>query len=540
MSTDVDRPAPGRGGLRVAVVGSGVVGAAVALVLGRAGHRVDVFEKGGDFPYPHEQARDELRLGLPLPDHELGRDLRDVTESGTYRPSLRSELVQRVGGMTTSWRGIALRLRPEDLLRRSVSGVGEDWPLDYDELEPWYGRAEALLGVAGTDEDAPGAPWRSTPYPLPPLPLAADDHVLAERLAQDGIVMSTTPQAITSQAYDGRPRCTNIGPTCNTCPTGARYSATHHLDRARATGHVGLHTGTCVRRVLVDSTGRARGLVVQGVDEATEREVPADVVVVAGGAVETARLLLLSADERQPDGLGGGSGHLGQHLTFHHMYSGRLVYDEQLFPGRTGPMTGQLLQFLDPAPDGSRGGVKVELTSHLPSLPGRDRWTSAVDVRDDMQRAVRSRNLGLHAETRPGPRKTVTLSRRKDRFGDPFPHVRYTADDYDRATHAWGRGLAERLARATGAVDLHYRGPDDYTSVYHHLGTTRMSERPSDGVVDPWGAVHGTTGLYALGGSTFVTPTALNPTLTMVALALRTAEHLAERASDLRARRAVG
>ena len=533
MTAEVDVLPAARGGLRVAVVGSGVVGTAVALVLGRAGHRVEVFEKGGDYPYPHEQARDEVRAGLPLPDHELGTDVRDVTESGTYRPSLRSELVQRVGGMTTSWRGIALRLRPEDLRRRTVSGHGEDWPLDYDTLEPWYGRAEALLGVAGTDEDNPAAPRRSTPYPLPPFRLSADDRLLAGRLADAGITMSTTPQAITSEAYDGRVRCANIGPTCNTCPIGARYSATHHLDRARATGRVTLHTGTCVRRVLVGADGRARGLVVQGVEEATEREVPADVVVVAGGAVETARLLLLSADARHPDGLGGGGGHLGRHLTFHHMYGGRLVYDEPLFPGRVGPMTGQLMQFLDPAPDGSRGGVKVEMTSHLPSPAGRDAWTSAQDVLVDMGRAVRTRNLGLHAETRPGPGKTVTLSRRRDRFGDPFPHVRYTADAYDRETHAWGRGLAQRLAAATGAVDLEYRGPDDYTSVYHHLGTARMSERPADGVVDPWGAVHGTTGLYALGGSSFVTPTALNPTLTMVALALRTAEHLRERAPEL-------
>lgn len=513
----------------VTVIGSGIVGVALAHQLVHAGKAIQILEKGPDYPYPHEQAVIERVHGHVDPGHQTPRDVRRVILSGSYRHSLTQELVQRAGGMATTWRGITLRMRPQDFRPRTTLGHGADWPVDYEALEPWYGRAERFMGVAGTDADNPWAPWRSTPYPLPPVALAPDDHLLATRLSAGDIHLSTTPQAVTTRPFDGRPICTNIGPTCNTCPTGARYSPGHHLVELAASGRCTVRTGTAVRRVLLDGRGAVQALVVRS-PEGEDVEEPAGTVVIAAGAIESARLLLLSRSSVYPGGIGNRNGLVGQNLTFHHMYGGRLHYAEALHPGRVAPMTGQSHQFLDPLARERRLGIKVEFTSHLPSLNLNKSLRSGADVLAGMQRAIRRRNLGLHAETAPGPGKYLTLSRRIDSLGDPFAHVHYQADDLDRGTHAWGRGLAERIAHVSGATDLEYRGPDDFHSVYHHMGTARMGSGPHDGVVDSYGRVFGHPGLFVLGGAQFPTASPVNPTLTMVALALRTAPVVAESA----------
>lgn len=491
---------------RVAVIGSGITGTAVATTLVAAGHQVEVFERGSDDPEPP--------AGVAA-----------VVQRGDFRPSLSSELVTRVGGMATRWRGIALRWRPQDFRTRSCAGYGRDWPLAYDDLEPWYGRAERLLGVAGTDADNPFAPWRSTPYPLAPIPLSPDDRLLAARLHRRGLLLSTTPQAVATAAYDGRPACQNIGPTCNACPTGARYSPVGHLDRAVASGRCRLHRRTTVRRILVDRRGRARALVCRGVDERIDREVGVDVVVCAAGALESARLLLLSADPAHPDGLGNHGGHLGRHLTFRHLWNGRLHYAQDLHPGAIGPMTGQSHQFLDGVR--GHGGIKVEFSSHLDERVWHARWTSAEQVLAALRGAVRCRLVGLHAETVPGPGKHLRLSRRSDRFGDAFACVTYRMSDFDCATHEFGRTLLDRFAAASEAPDVEYPQIGDVASVSHHMGTCRMDRSARQGVTDPIGLVHGTSNVYVVGGAVFVGPGPLNPTLTMVALALRTAAAVA-------------
>lgn len=498
---------------RVAVVGSGICGTAVAHSLLACDVDVEIFEKGGA-------------------DTDAPADLRDVSQHGDFKPALRSELVMRLGGMATRWRGIAVRWRPADFATRSLHGYGDDWPLSYREIEPWYGQAERLLGVAGTDSDNPFAPWRSTLHPLPAFPFTPDDRLLAERLARAGIVLSTTPQAITRLPYDGRPGCANLGPTCNTCPTGARYSPLHHLARIRSISRCRVHERTAVRRILIDAQGRARALVCRGLDDRQDREVPFDAVVCAAGAVESARLLLLSRDARWPDGVGNAAGHVGRHLTFRHLWKGRLHYREDLHPGRSGPMTGQCHQFLDPLAGGRRGGIKVEFTSHLDGATGTGDASSAAEIVARLRAAVRTRQIGLHAETVPGPDKELDLSHRRDRFGDPYARVRYRKSDFDRATHAYGRTLAARFASATGAADLEYASIHDVASVSHHMGTCRMSSKAPDGVVDATGRVHGTTNVFVVGGAVFVGPGPLNPTLTMVALALRTAVRVAASSGD--------
>lgn len=529
---------------RVAVVGSGIVGTTLAHELAGRGLRVDVFEKGPAYPYPHlDQFVERERLRSPRPLYRRPAGQCELSQSGDYPAPLEDELDCVEGGMASRWEAICLRQPPADLRTRSLYGYGADWPLPYDELEPWYGRAENLLGVAGTDADNPFAPPRSTPHPLPPFPLAWDDRWLAERLERDGLHLHTTPQARTREPYDGRVACANFG-VCTVCPIGARYSPHLHLQRAVATGRVRLHTDTAVRRVLLDRAGRARTLLVRPADgDGPEREHPADRIVLAAGALESARLLLLSTAPGHPDGLGNRSGHVGRNLVFHHLWLGRLRFREALYPGRFGGWTGQSHQFLDPPGRGRHGGVKLELSSrrayatHEPvqvwETPGDvlDGAATAADVTAALEPTLHWRPVTFHAETRPGPGKVLTLGERRDRFGDPRPHVHYELDDFDRETHRYCRELFEHLRRAAGAEDALLADADAYYSGFHHMGTCRMSDREADGVTDAFGRVHGVPGLCVAGGALFPGSSTVNPTLTMVALALRLADRLADETS---------
>ena len=523
----------------VAVVGSGPVGTAVAWALVQRGVPVEIFEKGPPYPYPHREpfetrviARAPVPLYPPLP-----RDVQRVEQSGDYPRRLEGELDFVVGGSGVRWEALTPRMPESDFVPHSRRGFGRDWPVTYAELEPWYGCAEALMGVAGTDDDNPFAPPRSVPYPLAPFELAWGDRVLAERLSGAGLHVHTTPQARTRHDYDGRPACVNFG-TCAVCPIGARYSPNVHLGRAVATGLCMLRSGAVVRRVLVDRGGRTRGLMVHDLATGEEREHPARAVVVAAGAVESPRLLLLSRDERWPDGLANRAGRVGAGLVFHHLWTGRLRFRRPLWPGRAGPWTAQSLQFVDPEGRGRHGGVKVELSSRLahgtfepiqawpPPGPLIDRAATARDVREALRPRLRWRPIVFHGETVAGPEKRVELSSRRDRFGDPVAHVHYELSAFDGETYGYCRELLERFRAGAGAEQAELVGVERYYSGFHQMGTCGMAEEEGEGVVDPWGRAHGVAGLWVLGGAMFPGSGTVNPTLTMVAMALRAAERL--------------
>lgn len=514
----------------VIVVGSGPVGTSIAWWLCQRGHRVLVLERGPDVPYPHSpQFEARVVHQTDDPRFHAAPGLKGITTSGDYRFDLDRERSAVVGGSGTHWEGIALRMLPVDFRTQSRHGYGVDWPVDYAALEPWYGRAEDLLSISGTAADDPFGPPRSSPYPLPAFDLAADDRLLARRLRAAGITLHTTPQARTRHPRDGRPACANYG-TCAVCPIGARYSPNHHLRQAAQTGRLDLRPETTVRRVLPGGRGRRPAVVVRAREDRQDRELVARAVVVAGGAIESTRLLLLSSGPGHPDGLGNASGHLGRHFALHHVWWNDLLYDELLYPGRFGGWTGQSLQFLDAPTRGRHGALKVVFSSRAVVHELRA-WGSADEVWSQLERRRRTRRLLLVGEPETGPRKRLQLSRRRDCFGDPFAHLHYELSDFDRATFAFAREVHDRFVAATGAQAAPLpQDPARFGSGAHHMGGCRMSERVADGVVDPFGAVHGAAGVFVAGGACFAGPSgAVNPTLTMVALALRTAAYLAER-----------
>ncbi len=510
----------------VAIVGSGIVGTTIAYLLCQKGYDVTIFEKGPEYPYPHATPfRERTRYHFENPAYRLPPDLQNHTYSGDYQLNLDGERPMVVGGSATIWLAETLRITPNDFRTQSRYGFARDWPLSYDDLEEDYSNSEYLLGVSGTDTDNPFAPRRSRPYPLPPFELSYDDRVLGERLRQQGIVLHTAPQARTRLPYDGRPACMNHG-TCGVCPIGARYSPNHHLALAIKTGRCSLYANTSVRRVLFDQSGGARALVYRSNDASTDREHAAKVVVVAAGAIESARLLLLSSAPPRPEGLRQ-DGHVGRHLVFHHLYWNRLHYREAFVPGSVGAATGRSHQFLDPPGRGRHGGIKIEFSSDDYFFPVESlEESTGPQIIETLGRVRRCRILGLHAESAPSDDKFVALSEKCDRFGDPFAHVRYVSSDFDRETYDFGGQIVDRFASATGAIEVERATAGQYDTAAHHMGTARMGVDAADSVVDSFGRVHGSPNLFVVGGSSFPGSTALQPTLTMVALAFRASRYI--------------
>jgi len=506
----------------------------MAYLLTRNGYQVDIFEKGPGYPYPPStRFQEEILYGYENPAYRLQPDLQNLTVSGDYPGDLDKERALRVGGTATHWGAETPRMHPGDFATRSRYGFGDDWALTYDDLEPYYCEAERLLGVSGTDADNPFAPRRSRPYPLPPFELTDDDRFFAERLHEHGIVLHTTPQARTRHPYEQRPACMNFG-ACEVCPIGARYHPNYHLGQIVATGLCRLHANTSVRRLIADKAGRVRGLVYQPNDALKERELGANVIIVAAGAIESARLLLLSSLDRHSDGIQFGP-HLGQNLMLHHAWYGRFRYKDALSPKSLGPQTGTSHQFLDPPGRGRHGGIKVNFSDDFsvsqnnPPIENAEEATST-EIVERFREMRHWRTIGLQGETTPSPRKFVTLSQLHDRFGDPFAHVHYESTEFDHETYRFARQVFGKFAAGTNAQHKELQRFEYYLSNAHHMGTCRMGPDLRDGVVDRFGRVHGTPNLFVIGGSCFASSGALQPTLTMVALAVRSSVHIIHQA----------
>jgi glucose dehydrogenase len=509
----------------VAIIGSGIVGTTIAHLLTQQGHDVVIFEKGPDYPYPHnEQFADHHIHYHPNPAYQLPDDVKNYTSDGISF-DLERERYMLVGGSATIWEAITIRMNPNDFRPRTLYGYGDDWPITYDDLEPYYGRAEVLMGVAGTDDDNPFAPPRSTEYPMPPFELGHDDHLMAERLREAGIVLHSTPQARNSRPYQGRALCVNIG-TCRYCPIEARYSPNFHLQLAMQTGHCRLHTGVSVRRIVPDQDGGGATVIYQENDSVTEQEHHAAVLIVAAGTIESARLLLLSQDAQNPDGLGNAGGWVGRGLAFHHVWAGRMRYDEALFPFRFGGWTGQTQQFINAETRGSHAALKVEFSSRKAYEP-RMNWETANNLREALEPQLQWRQIVLQVESAESPEKYVTLSPQTDRFGDPYAHVHYRFSDFDAAGYDFAREVFDQFKTATHSVESQFPPVDFWNSGSHHMGTCRMSEDAGSGVVNSFGQIHGQQRVFVVGGQNFVgSGGAINPTLTMVALAIRSADYI--------------
>ena len=445
-----------------------------------------------------------------------------------------------VGGSMILYAGDWPRMPPSDFRVRTLDGVADDWPLTYEELEPFYDRIAREVGVSGLAGD-PAYP-EGEDLPLPALPLG--DGVIDVVRAHDrlGWHWWPAPSAILSLPYRGRHPCAQWGTCMQGCPEGAKASTdVTHWPEAIAHG-ARLVTGARVVRLVMGSNRLVQGA--EYVDAGGETHlVKADVVVLAANAVGTARILLASSGKEFPDGLANSSGLVGRRLMMHPFAVVTGVFERFLrtWTGNVGSRV-HCLQFYET--DTDRGFVRGAKWSLAPSTGGP--LNAALPARagegvwgPDHHRSVRERfghclSWGIFGEDLPDERNRVELDPDlRDGSGLPGAKVVYTTSENSR------RLLDFHVERA--AESLFEAGADRVDTLagmrsagWHLLGTARMGADPASSVVDPWGKAHDVDNLYVVDGSVFVTSGGVNPTNSICSLALRFADGIVARRANQR------
>jgi choline dehydrogenase-like flavoprotein len=506
------------------IVGAGLVGGLIAAEATRRGRSVALIEAGRRYSLadrPEQLLRHQVLGGLKWPylheDRDRYTDSSEPSIGVSYK--LESHRLKGVGGSTLHWGGRISRLKPSDFATQTAYGTGKDWPISYEDIERYYSRAEWELGVSGSEH--PALPLRSKGYPNPGFPLSVDDQMwlpVADRL---GIALYSSPFAINSKAYAGRPECQAIA-ACELCPSGARYSADVHVQLAERTGLCDLMSETVARRIDINASGEVRAIHVSSL-EGEEREIQGTNYVVAAHAVESARLLLLSE-------CGNHSDQVGRNFMEHiYVEGGGHFPGRRFYPQRGGYEVLESLSYYDGDGRRERGGIKIEFTFEqdpLADMEGRRIWGQAM-ARHDRENFGHWAGIAAETEHLPNPDSRVSLDPEiQDLFGDPVPHLHLAFSALDRQTQRRAREIIQELLGEAGAVDVVQDPMTSNSFGAHHLGTCRMSADPNQGVVDSDCRVHGTSNLFVAGGSVFPSGGAVQPSLTIAALALRLADHL--------------
>jgi choline dehydrogenase-like flavoprotein len=507
----------------IVIVGSGAGGGTLANELCQKGMKVVLLEAG------QQQSSATFKNEEWFAFNQLAW-LDKRTTSGTWRiakdfPNLPAWICKTVGGTSVHWAGASLRIQDHEFKAKSqYSGLKGtnliDWPLTLAELEPYYAKAEDKMGVTRTNE-------------IPGLPGNNNFKVMYNGATRVGYkTVHTGRMAINSRPRDGRSSCWQLGFCFQGCKSGAKWSTLYtEIPAAEKTGNLDLRTESMAMQIQHDRHGRATGVLYADKDGKHHLQ-KARAVCVAANSIETPRLLLNSHSSRFPDGLANSSGQVGRNYMRHttgsvfgifkqpvHMYRGTvmagIVQDEAIYDPKRGFAGGFEFEtislglpftaaFLNP---GAWGEDYTNLLGQYPNMAGM--WI----VGEDM----------------PQETNAVTLHpSEKDQFGLPIPNVHYDdhANDLAMRSYAYKRGAD--IYNAVGATQVVEVPP--YPST-HNLGTCRQSDKPSEGVCNKHGQTHDIKNLFISDGSQFSSSAAENPTLTIVTLAIRQADYIAEQCS---------
>jgi choline dehydrogenase-like flavoprotein len=545
------------------VVGAGFAGSLVAKVLGDNGFRVLVLEAGAE---PNDDAVHRFRRALvksPLAPYRTtaaAPSSRYLINTGPHAYS--SPYLRMNGGTGTAWTGITPRMRPDDF-RTADLGRGRDWPLTYADLEPFYRAAEWEIGIAAdADEQRQHLPVADGyRYPMHALPRTYLDHVVASVV--DGVwidgrelLVVGTPQArngIPVQGYrpDGH-RCTGYASCVPICPENAKY--TPHRTQKQWSASVELRTRCVVNRVHADESGRVTKVSYQRYEDDTSgrhtrHEEGADVVVLAAHAIENAKLLLMS-------GLANSSDQVGRNLMDHPALLTWALMPQAVGPFRGPGSTTGIEAFRSGPQRRVRAPFRIEIGNWgwgwAAGSPDSDtaEFVAAGLRGKALREAVADRvgrqfALQIEVEQEADPANRVTLADARDALGNPRPSIHYGLSDYVKDGLLAARRAASGIYELLGADDHTSYKPDDeryfehdgepmrWWGAGHGGGTHVMGTSPRDSVVDQWQRCWDHPNLYAVGCGSMPSLGTSNPSLTMAALALRTAGHLVSRRVEL-------
>jgi choline dehydrogenase-like flavoprotein len=515
----------------VVIIGSGISAAMVAEKLAEERTCSILVVEAGDESDPLATRAALRRRFLDYGESPWHKDHLD----GYDVAAMQSRSMQ-VGGLAMHWGGVTPRFSPEDFRIRSIFGVHDDWPISYQDLDPFYQEAEERIGVAGEQGPAELDP-RSRPFPQPALPLTYNLSALKRWAADAGIVTWSQPSAKNSVRYRDRPACCRNDTCFPSCPIGAKYSPDFTWNALRRAGRVELLTRTVVRRLECDpGSDRVVKAVATHRDRPTEAlELRAGTFVVAAGYLWSSHLLLASRSGRFPAGLANRSGHLGKFICGHRNLNAFVSLPVALYPGLNEQHSLVSKQFMRAAaaPRYIRHDLRI-WESNAGQGPRLRDDRGAMLLGDaflaDWRRrtATGTARVRCYYDVLPDRASEVTLDpSRRTPWGDPLPQLAWrdapASVDLRAPTEAKIRDLFDHLAKSGGGKVLSVR-VDEFQD--HPAGGCRMGADPSTSVTDGWGRSHDHENLFVVGAPTCVSASCANGTLTFAALSLRSAAEI--------------
>jgi choline dehydrogenase-like flavoprotein len=493
------------------VIGTGAGGAPLLWRLARAGLRVVALEAGPWFENPADEfPTDEAAAKIYWLDERLSGGA-DPTAFGANNSGM------GVGGSTLHWGAYAPRPDARDLKLKSNDGVAVDWPIEPEELTPYFEEVETFLGVSGP-ENYPWDPTRT--YPLPPLPLNSSAMYMTAGAEALGIRVAPAPIAAVSQAYErpeygSRNACTNRGYCHQGCRNGAKASMdVTYLPAALKCG-AEIREECFVHGVERDGTGRVTAVLYTDKAGLQQRQTTAHVFLCAGG-VETPRQLLHW-------GIGNSSGMVGRNFMAHISTQVWGTFPTETRPYKGFPASLITEDFMRPTDADFVGGYLLQSYGILPLawaeqvVNGRD--LIGQPLVDYLAKYNHVAGIGMNGDTLPQLDNRLTLSGEKDARGLPKPLIRFSLSENEKAMSRHAEGNMRRILEAAGGSDLW-----SSQRTAHTIGTCRMGTASYDSVVDAYGKSWDVPNLYLADNSVFPTSLAANPALTIMALSLRTAD----------------
>lgn len=537
------------------VIGAGAGGGVVAKELAISGIHVTLFERGG-WPDYNEHTNDELisqrvqDLGSAFgPDwkknprvviYEDGNKRIVPPQNGDY-----NHVAACVGSGTVSYGAMAWRFMPEDFMLKTVYGHVKgstlaDWPITYEELAPYYAKAESEIGVSGDMSENPFAPNRDEPYPMPAFEYNREGRFLEETCKAMGLHPFPIPMLRNSVAYNGRAACIRNRTCCGyACPVDAKNGTQNTvIPVAMQTGNCEVKTNCFVYKIHTDSQERATG--VSYFDENNiEHLLEADIIVVAASATETARLLLNSKSPKFPNGIGNNNDWVGRNLQGHAYTGATGIFDFDILDLQ-GP--GACIAIMDYNHHNEGivgGGMLANEFYNMPYAfsgnrpPGSPRW-GLEHKRYQRENYYRMGRMQGPIQEMPNFNMRVTVDDTvKDHWGIPVAAISGTRHPIDKKHCEFLSSKAMAILQKAGAKQTWTHGTGGgMTGGQHQAGTCRMGNDPATSVVDKYGRIHDLDNLYIADGSVMVTNGGFNPVLTIMAIAYRTGEHIAKKYTE--------
>lgn len=507
----------------VVIVGSGAAGGTLAAHLARAGVDVAVVEGG-----PKINTRSDFNT------HAMPWEFanRQIPRMRPGKQGMDSERARGLGGKSLTWNAVAWRQSHRDFKGKSIDGAGEDWPIDYPDLAPYYEKIEREVGVCGNLDGLPDLPDGIF---LPPVPYKCSDKLIDKGARKLGLRTIHVRKATLSRPKLGRPSCHFCGNCMAGCDVVAKYNSYDvHMVPALKTGKLDLIPNAVVREVVVNSENKVTGVKYIHRETKAEGEVSGKAVVISCACAQSVALMLMSKSRLYPTGLANSSGHLGKHFIPH--FTGGV---EAFLHGLKGTPLKDDEGFLDHAylPSFMHERKRDYARSFGAQFGYQNRrgvgWAREVGgMGAAYKQAVKDRYPAFvifspYGEMIPNPKSFIDLDEaKKDEFGLPAARRHVWWSDNDKKIFADMQRWSEEILRAAGADILQvYKEP----RTNHELGGARMGSDPKTSIVNADCRTHDVKNLYVVDGSVFPSASEKNPTHTIMALAARVADNIADR-----------